>query len=97
MHRSHCRARAKDTNKVHALKKIKLPPSFTAEGFPMTSVREINLLLSLQHPHIVDVTEVVAQGKDIYMVMEFVQQDLKKFLETYKTRLKVGEVRDCPY
>jgi cell division cycle 2-like len=88
-----CRARAKGSNEIRALKKIKLPPSFAIEGFPMTSVREINLLLSLQHPNIVDVTEVVAQKRDVYMVMEYVQQDLKHFLEHYKTRLKIGEAR----
>ena len=58
----------------------------------MTSVREINILLAMKHPHIVDVTEVVANKRDVYMVMEFVQQDLKHFLEKYKTRLKIGEV-----
>jgi serine/threonine protein kinase len=86
------RARDKNTNEIVALKKIKLPSSFTSDGFPMTSVREINILLALQHPNIVDVTEVVANKRDVYMVMEYVQQDLKHFLEKYKTRLKIGEV-----
>lgn len=61
----------------------------------MTSVREINILLALKHPNIVDVTEVVAQKQDVYMVMEFVQQDLKKFLDDYKARLKIGEVQSA--
>ena len=87
-----CRAREKGSNDIYALKKIKLPPSWHTEGFPMTSVREINLLLALSHPNIVAVKEVVAQRKDVYMVMEFVQQDLKLFLEQYKSRLKIGEV-----
>lgn len=65
----------------------------------MTSVREINILLTMDHPNIVNVSEVVTGFKkdgsqDVYMVMEFVQQDLKSFLGKYQARLKIGEV--CP-
>jgi cell division cycle 2-like len=82
------------TNEIKALKKIKLPGTFATDGFPMTSVREINLLLALDHPHIVRVSEIViGKKRDVYMVMEFVQQDLKAFLAKYKARLKIGEVR----
>jgi len=56
-------------------------------------VREINILLSMRHPHVVDVSEVVTAGRDVYMVMEFVQQDLKCFLERHRAKLKIGEVR----
>lgn len=64
----------------------------------MTSVREINILLTMDHPNIVNVSEVVTGFKkdgsqDVYMVMEFVQQDLKSFLGKYQARLKIGEVR----
>jgi cell division cycle 2-like len=63
----------------------------------MTSVREINILLTMNHPNIVNVSEVVTSSKrdgrkDVYMVMEFVQQDLKSFLSKYQARLKIGEV-----
>eukprot|EP00878_Enallax_costatus_P010398 GHUV01010852.1.p1 GENE.GHUV01010852.1~~GHUV01010852.1.p1 ORF type:complete len:444 (+),score=150.82 GHUV01010852.1:191-1522(+) len=50
------RARCKSTGEIFALKKLKLE-SFT-DGFPQTSVRELNVLLSLHHPNIVNVTEV---------------------------------------
>jgi cell division cycle 2-like len=82
-----------------ALKRIKFEGSmFRREGFPMTSVREINILLTMDHPNIVNVSEVVTSKNksglmDVYMVMEYVQLDLKKFLDTYKAKLKVGEVR----
>lgn len=66
----------------------------------MTSVREINILLTMDHPNIVNVSEVVTSKNktglmDVYMVMEYVQLDLKKFLDTYKAKLKIGEVRKC--
>jgi cell division cycle 2-like protein len=41
---------------VLALKKVKMEKE--KEGFPLTSIREINILLSLDHPNIIDVTEV---------------------------------------
>lgn len=97
---SACRYLDKETNAVIAMKRIKLEPSmFRREGFPMTSVREINILLTMDHPNIVNVSEVVTSKNksglmDVYMVMEYVQLDLKKFLDTYKAKLKVGEVRD---
>lgn len=50
------RAREKQTGHIHALKKIKLDPRM--DGFPQTSIREINVLLSLHHPNIVNVSEV---------------------------------------
>jgi hypothetical protein len=52
------RAREKRTGRIYALKKIKLE-QFN-DGFPQTSVREINVLLSLHHPNIVNVSEVGA-------------------------------------
>lgn len=51
-----CRAREKQSGKIHALKKIKMERE--TEGFPLTSIREINILLALHHKNIVNVTEV---------------------------------------
>jgi cell division cycle 2-like len=81
------------------LKRIKFDGAlFRREGFPLTSVREINILLTMDHPNVVNVSEVVTSSNkngpmDVYMVMEYVQQDLKTFLAKYKARLKIGEVR----
>jgi cell division cycle 2-like protein len=40
-----------------ALKKLKLDRE--REGFPITSLREIQTLLQCRHPHIVDLQEIV--------------------------------------
>ena len=45
-----------DPKSFYALKKIKLAQE--KHGFPLTSLREINILLSLHHANIVNVTEV---------------------------------------
>ena len=52
-----CRAKLKsDPKSFYALKRIKLAQE--KHGFPVTSLREINILLSLHHANIVNVTEV---------------------------------------
>lgn len=50
------RARCKSSGKIYALKKLKM--EHCPDGFPQTSVREVNVLLSLHHPNIVNVAEV---------------------------------------
>ena len=72
------KARDRETGEVVALKKIKMDPGAGAAsgggggggggggagdwGFPLTSIREINVLLSLSHENIVRVSEVVVGG-----------------------------------
>ena len=53
------------------------------EGFPITSIREINILLNFHHANLVDVSEVVVGRSmdDIFMVMEYMQHDLKGIME----------------
>lgn len=75
------RARDKRTNEVVALKRLKMEKE--REGFPITSLREINTLMKAQHENIVTVREIVV-GFDldkIYLVMEYVEHDLKSLME----------------
>lgn len=51
------RARDKETDQVVALKKLKLQPE--NGGFPVTSLREIHALMTIKHPNIVNVREIV--------------------------------------
>ena len=87
------RARDKKSGKIVALKKIKM--SKQQEGFPLTSVREINILLRLDHPNILNVSEVVV-GKSldsIFLVMEFMEHDLKGLLEEMRHPFSTAEVK----
>ena len=54
------------------------------EGFPITSLREINTLLISQHPNVVTVREIVVGSNTdkIYIVMDFVEHDMKSLMET---------------
>ena len=44
-----------------ALKKVKMEKE--RDGFPVTSIREINILLNFHHPNIVHVSEVVMSAR----------------------------------
>ncbi|EGR34826.1 hypothetical protein IMG5_000530 [Ichthyophthirius multifiliis] len=79
--------KAKDlqNQELVALKKIKLENE--DEGVPSTALREISILKELQqHPNIVNMNEVIYQPheKKLILVFEYVDQDLKKFLDQYR-------------
>ena len=61
----------------------------------MTSLREINVLLSIHHPSIVDVKEVVVGSNldSIFMVMEYMEHDLKGLMESIKQPFSQSEVK----
>lgn len=51
------RARDRETGEVVALKKLKLERE--TDGFPITSLREIQTLLASRHPNVVNIREIV--------------------------------------
>ncbi|XP_030440184.2 cyclin-dependent kinase G-2 [Syzygium oleosum] len=88
------RARDKKTGEIVALKKVKMNKQDSDGGFPLTSLREINILLSLNHPSVVGVKEVVMGDADsIFMVMEYMEHDLKGLMETRKRPFSTSEVK----
>lgn len=84
------RARDRRTNVIVALKRLKMEKE--KEGFPITSLREINTLLKAQHENIVNVREIVvgASMDKIYIVMEFVEHDLRSLMESMKKPFEIG-------
>ncbi|EIE19964.1 Pkinase-domain-containing protein [Coccomyxa subellipsoidea C-169] len=87
------RARERTTGRICALKMVRMEKE--KEGFPLTSIREINILLSFHHPNIVDVSEVVVGSKldDIFMVMEYMEHDLKALQDSMSKPFTVSEVK----
>ena len=73
------KCRVKDTNDFVALKKIRLENE--DEGIPSTSIREISILKQLRHPNIVYLIDLIHGEKKLYLVFEFMDHDLKKFLD----------------
>ena len=88
------KAKCRETGEMFALKQIKFGPETTKVGFPITALREINILLALQHPNIVRVKEMVVGSSidKIYMVMEYCENDLKKCMQMSKQSFSTAEV-----
>jgi len=74
------KARVIGTSQVVALKKIKVEAE--DEGVPSTAIREISLLKELDHPTIVRLHEVVHEHQKLYLVFEFLDKDLKKYMDS---------------
>ncbi|KRY65528.1 Cyclin-dependent kinase 11B, partial [Trichinella pseudospiralis] len=88
------RAMEKRTGEIVALKRLKMEKE--REGFPITSLREVNMLMKVgKHPNVVNVLEVVVGSSmdKIYLVMEYVEHDMKSLMETMKQPFLVGEVK----
>lgn len=73
------KAQDKVTKEIVALKKIRLEAE--DEGVPSTAIREISLLKELPHHNIVGLRDVVHENQKLYLVFEYLEQDLKKYLD----------------
>ena len=88
------KAKCLDTGDTVALKQVKLNNLVAKVGFPITALREINILLSLDHPNIIKVREMVVGSSidKIFMVMNYCENDLKRCMEI--SMFSLGEVSD---
>jgi serine/threonine protein kinase len=73
------KCRNKDSQELVALKKIRLENE--DEGIPSTDIREISILKQMKHPNIVNLIDLIHGDKKLYLVFEFMDHDLKKFLD----------------
>ncbi|XP_062519677.1 cyclin-dependent kinase 2-like [Corticium candelabrum] len=74
------KAKEKKTGELVALKKIRLDTE--TEGVPSTAIREISLLKELKHHSIVRLKDVMHSQKKLYLIFEYLDQDLKKFMDS---------------
>ncbi|VTJ69030.1 Hypothetical predicted protein [Marmota monax] len=65
------------------------------DGIPISSLREITLLLRLRHPNIVELKEVVVGNhlESIFLVMGYCEQDLASLLENMPTPFSEAQVK----
>lgn len=87
--------RTRDTvsNEIVALKKVRMERE--KDGIPLSELREISLLLSLEHKNIVQLKEVVV-GKHldrIFLVMEYCEQDLASLLDNMSSPFKEAQIK----
>ncbi|KUJ19848.1 kinase-like protein [Mollisia scopiformis] len=91
-------SRAKDsrTGNVVALKRLKMDNA--NDGIPVTGLREIQTLMDCEHPNIVALQEVVV-GEDtskienIFLVLDFLEHDLKTLLEDMSEPFLTSEIK----
>jgi len=91
------KARDTLTSEIVALKKIRLENE--EEGMPSTAMREISILKELNHTNIVLLRDViyVPSEKKLNIIFEFVEQDLKKFLNQNKHNLTPNIIKRFMY
>ncbi|KAG1748130.1 kinase-like domain-containing protein [Suillus clintonianus] len=88
------KARDVTTNQIVALKKIRLEAE--DEGVPSTAIREISLLKELKDDNIVRLLDIVHAEQKLYLVFEFLDVDLKRYMEnanTSGTPISIGIVK----
>ncbi|KAK3692455.1 kinase-like domain-containing protein [Podospora appendiculata] len=91
------RAQELATGKVVALKRLKIDPK-DRSGLPVTGLREIQILKDCDHCNVVKLQEVVV-GDDttkidsIFLVLDFVEHDLKSILEDMPEPFLASEVK----
>jgi len=74
------KAQDKESGRYIALKKIRL--EHEDEGVPSTAIREISILKEMQHQNIVGLLDVVNMPNKLYLVFEFLDQDLKRYMDS---------------
>ncbi|KAF1994136.1 Pkinase-domain-containing protein [Amniculicola lignicola CBS 123094] len=80
------------TKDMVALKKIRMEGE--RDGFPVTAIREIKLLQSLNHVNIVKLQEVMVEKNDCFMVFEYLSHDLTGLLNHPTFKLEVAHKKD---
>jgi cyclin-dependent kinase 10 len=86
------RARSTINNDIVALKKVRMEEE--KDGLPISSLREINILLNIRHLNIVELKEVVVGKRldNIFLVMEYCEQDLASLLDNMNSKFTEAQV-----
>jgi len=75
------KAKDENTGQIVVLKQIRFGTKY--EGVPSIAIREITLLRELEHPRVVKLINVVQAQQKLYLVLEYMNTDLKKFMDDY--------------
>ena len=92
------KAKHRKSGELVALKALQLQAlgeGVEGEGLPLEMMREMSILMSLRHPNVVSVREVVVDSAQMFMVMELVDFDLGLLIEHMKQPFSEGQVYTC--
>jgi len=93
------KAMNRETGEIVALKAMQLSTLERAgqveggEGIPLEMMREMSILMSMRHPNIVAVREVVCDERQMYMVMELIDFDLGLLIEHMQQPFSESQVK----
>ncbi|KAI9833594.1 MAG: hypothetical protein M1819_003547 [Sarea resinae] len=90
------RARDVRSSKIVALKQVRILPEERQNGIPITALREISILRSLKHTNIINVLDVAVGERsleEVYMVMEYAEQDLAVLIDEHKAIFGLSQVK----
>lgn len=87
------RALDKSSGELVALKKIR--PVKEKSGFPLTSIREVQLLQQVHHPHIIRLREMAVGRKveNIFLVFDYCSHDLATLIDRMTRPFTEAEVK----
>ncbi|CAI5724960.1 unnamed protein product [Hyaloperonospora brassicae] len=83
------------TQKVVALKRIRLETE--DDGIPSTALREISVLRELEHPNIVSLLDCLQEDGKLFLVFEFMDMDLKRYMEQHIGKLELSQIKSFLY
>uniref|UniRef100_A0A0G4GP52 Cyclin-dependent kinase 2 homolog n=1 Tax=Chromera velia CCMP2878 TaxID=1169474 RepID=A0A0G4GP52_9ALVE len=89
------KAKERSSGKHVALKKIRL--DHEDEGVPGTAIREVSILQTMKHPNIVDIREVHCTKEQMYLVFEFIDYDLKRYMKVHGNVVPQNQIKDLTY
>jgi cyclin-dependent kinase 2 len=78
------KAKDNSSGQMVAMKRIRLDSE--ADGVPSTAIREISLLKELDHLNIVKLLDIIHMDNKLFLVFEYLKQDLKKYMELYQVK-----------
>ncbi|KAL7715208.1 Cyclin-dependent kinase 2 [Entamoeba marina] len=67
------------------------------EGVPSTALREIAVLRELKHPNVVELLDVYNSDKKLYLIFEYCETDLHKYLQVNPQQLPLSIIRSFTY